>query len=177
MGLVFRVITADCWLDGYWWWVCPQGQSTGKQTFALWVPYPPLAANNGALVRAATITSGPLMPGQWNFVPLPEAVPLAIGTWYVATTGITGSYPVTGNMFGTGDHYANGVVNGPLLAPSDTASSLATDNGYGQCPVALNKGADPRRTCRSMRLPPMPNTGSTRRSPPSARRRLIPVVP
>ena len=27
-GVVFEVTTGGCWFDGYWWWVCPSGQST-----------------------------------------------------------------------------------------------------------------------------------------------------
>jgi hypothetical protein len=145
MGLLFQVTTGGSWLNGYWWWVCPSGQDTSAQTFALWLPYPPLEVNNGNLVSGATVTSGTLTPGQWNFIPLPEAVPLAIGTWYLALTGTTGAYPVTGGMFGTGDTYANGVVSGPLQAASDSTTFLSEDNGFGQCPVALNEGADPTK--------------------------------
>ena len=33
---LFEVTTGGCWFDGYWWWVCPSGQSTSPQKFALW---------------------------------------------------------------------------------------------------------------------------------------------
>ena len=35
-GVLFEVTTGGCWFDGYWWWVCPSGQSTAAQKFALW---------------------------------------------------------------------------------------------------------------------------------------------
>ena len=33
-GVVFCV-TINSWFEGYWWWVCPTGQSTAPQKFAL----------------------------------------------------------------------------------------------------------------------------------------------
>ena len=89
-GVVFEVTTGGCWLDGYWWWVCPSGQSTAAQKFALWCLY---GAGSGTLVANSTVTSGALTAGQWNYVPLPAPVPLAIGATYVAATGFTGSLP------------------------------------------------------------------------------------
>ena len=120
-GVVMGVTTGGCWLDGYWWWVCPSGQSTAAQKFALWCLY---GSGSGSLVANSTVTSGTLTAGQWNYVPLPAPVPLAIGATYVAATGFTGSFPDTSNQFGSGDPYASGIVSGPLTAYSDASGSL-----------------------------------------------------
>ena len=73
-GIAFEVTSGGCWLEGYWWWVCPAGQTTADQKFTVWQPYEPLADNNGVLVPGATVASGELTPGQWNFVPLAAPV-------------------------------------------------------------------------------------------------------
>ena len=38
-GILFEVTTGGTWFDGFWWWVCPSGQSTSPQKFALWAVY------------------------------------------------------------------------------------------------------------------------------------------
>jgi hypothetical protein len=121
-GVVFAVTSGGCWLDGYWWWVCPTGQSTAAQKFALWSMYG--APASGSIVPGSTVTSGALTAGQWNFVQLSAPVPLAIGATYVAATGFTGSFPDTNSQWGSGDPYGNGIVNGPLTAYSDSSGSL-----------------------------------------------------
>ena len=138
-GVVFEVTRGGCWLDGYWWWVCPSGQPTAAQKFALWcVTGPP----NGTLVASSTVTSGALTAGQWNYVPLPAPVPLAIGATYVVATGVNGSFPDTNSQFGSGGPYSNGIVNGPLTAFSDGSgtrpSLFSTDQG-----VFSVAGSDP----------------------------------
>jgi hypothetical protein len=120
-GVVFSVTSGACWLDGYWWWVCGSGQSTSPQRFALWQAY---NGSQGTLVPDSQVTSGSLTAGHWNFVPLSSPLPLAIGAVYVAATGFTGSFPDTGNQFGSGDPYSGGIVNGPLTAYSDSTGSL-----------------------------------------------------
>jgi hypothetical protein len=70
-------------------------------------------------------------------------VPLAIGYWYIALTGGTGGYPVTGQVWGKGDRWAGGLTDGPLHAPSDSVKSLIADGVFGQCPVT--EGADPTK--------------------------------
>ena len=119
-GVVAGVTTGGCWLDGYWWWVCPSGQSTSPQKFALWCLY---SSNQGSLVANSTVTSGALTAGQWNYVKLPVPVPLALGATYVAATGFSGSFPDTNNQFGSGDPYSAGIVSGPLTAYSDASGS------------------------------------------------------
>ena len=119
-GVVVGVTAGACWLDGYWWWVCPSGQSTAAQKFALWCLYD---AGGGSLVANSTVTSGALTAGQWNYVPLAAPLPLAMGATYVAATGFAGSFPDTNNQFGSGDPYSGGIVSGPLIAYSDSSGS------------------------------------------------------
>ena len=129
-GINVGVSSGGCWLAGYWWWVCPSGQSTATQTFALWCLS---GAAAGSLIAAGSVTSGSLTAGQWNYVPLPNPVPLALGAVYVAATGFSGNFPITNGQFGAGDPYADGIVNGPLTAYSDSSGSLPspfkTDQG------------------------------------------------
>lgn len=120
-GILFQVTVGGVWFDGYWWWVCNTDQPTTAQTFALWDVY---ANGTGALIPAATVTSGTLTAGQWNYIPLPEPLPLSAGACYNACTGFTGSFPNTNSEFGSGEVYAAGIVNGPLSAFSDQTGTL-----------------------------------------------------
>ncbi len=136
---MFEVTTGGTWFEGYWWWVCPSGQSTAAQKFALWSVYSP---GVGALIPVATVTSGTLTAGQWNYVPLPAPVPLAIGACYNACTGFTGSFPDTNNQFGAGDPYSAGIVSGPLTAFSDQSGSLPAPFSMPQGAFSV-AGTDP----------------------------------
>ena len=138
-GVVVGVTSGGCWLDGYWWWVCPSGQPTSPQKFVLWQNYD---GQNGNLVSGSTVTSGTLTAGQWNYVQLAAPLPLAIGATYVAATGFTGSFPDTNNQFGNGDPHGNGIVNGPLTAYSDSSGSLPSPFHTPQG-VFLTASADP----------------------------------
>lgn len=174
-SLLFEVTTGGCWLDGYWLWVCSEGQTTSPQTFTLWIPYPTKnGAPTGEVVAGTTVTSGELVAGQWNFIPLPEAFPLCIATLYQLETGEIGGIPVTGNLWGSGESWANGVANGPLQAPP------AGMNGQQQGAVAT--GSNPTKV--------MPVYGSypanayywidpqiTTEAPPGSSYRLWPGLP
>jgi hypothetical protein len=119
-GVAFEVRTGGCWFEGYWWWVCDSGQPTEGQTFALWQ----MGTNSaGVIISSATVTSGSLTPGQWNYVPLVTPLPLTIGATYIAATGFQGDFPSTNSQFGSGDPYSAGITNGPLLAYSDSSGS------------------------------------------------------
>ena len=118
--MAFKVTTGGCWLDGYWWWVCNSGSPTSAQKFALWQMY---GGGVGALVSGSVAMSGALTAGQWNYVPLAQPLPLAIGTQYVAATGFTGSFPITSGQFGSGGLYSAGITSGPLFAYSDGSGS------------------------------------------------------
>jgi hypothetical protein len=120
-GVVAGITTDGAsWLEGYWWWVCNSGQSTSPQKFALWCLYD---STGGSLVANSTVTSGPLTAGQWNYVSLPNPLPLAFGATYVVATGFSGSFPDTNNQFGSGDPYGAGIVSGPLTAYSDASGT------------------------------------------------------
>ena len=137
-SLVFEMKTGGGWLEGYWLWVCDTGQSTAPQKFTVWLPYQ--GANyvdTGESVPGTTVTSGALVPGRWNFVPLRQAVPLAIATQYQLETGTVGGVPLTQHMWGPGNPWAKGVTSGPLFAPPSGPNS--TD----QCAVA--PGSNPTK--------------------------------
>ncbi len=137
-SLIFEVTTGGCWLEGYWLWVCHTGQSTAPQKFTLWILYQGADyVNTGEIVADTTVTSRKLVPGRWNFVPLPHAVPLSIATVYQLETGAIGGVPLTQKMWGPGDRWAKGVTNGPLFAPSSGPNS--TD----QCAAAT--GSNPTK--------------------------------
>ena len=138
-GILFKVTTGGCWLEGFWWWVCPSGQSVTAQKFAVWQVY---NVATGALVPAATVTSGALTPGQWNYVPLNAPIPLSIGACYNACTGFNGNFPDTQAQFGSGDPYSAGIVNGPLSAFSDQSGSLAPPFSMSQGVFSVS-GSDP----------------------------------
>ena len=137
-GIQFQVTAGGMWFEGYWWWVCPSGQPTSAQKFALWN----VTELGGTLIPDSVVTSGALTSGQWNWVPLSVPLPLAVGTCYNACTGFTGSFPNTNDQFGAGDPYAAGLVNGPLTAYSDTDGSLRTPYGTSQGVFGV-AGTDP----------------------------------
>lgn len=135
-SLIFELTTGGGWLDGYWLWVCPEGQPTAPQTFTLYILYQGANyVNTGEIIPGTTVTSGDLVPGQWNFIPLPQAVPLSIATLYQLETAASGGVPITENNWGVGDPWASGVTSGPVFAPS------SGPNGTDQGAVAV--GADP----------------------------------
>jgi hypothetical protein len=140
-GVGFQV-TSGTWFEGYWWWVCGSGQPTAPQTFALWQVH---LGGTATLISAATVTSGDLTPGQWNYVPLADPLMLSVGggsnfsnadaggpAIYIACTGFTGGFPDTNAQFGAGDPYAAGITNGPLTAFSDQGGSLPAPWTVGQ---------------------------------------------
>ena len=138
-GVLFQVTSGGTWLSGYWWWVSPSGQSTMAQKFALWAIYSPSV---GALVPGSTVTSGPLTPGQWNYVPVATPIPLAPGACYNVCTGFSGGFPNTNNQFGSGDPYSGGIVSGPLSAFSDQSGTLPAPFSMSQS-VFATAGTDP----------------------------------
>ena len=138
-GVLFEVTAGGTWLDGFWWWVCPTGQPTAAQKFALWAVY---NEGIGAIVSAATVTSGGLTAGQWNYVQLSNPVPLAPGVCYNACTGFSGGFPDTNNQFGSGDPFSGGIVTGPLSAYSDQSGSLAAPFSMPQGVFGVG-GTDP----------------------------------
>jgi len=138
-GIQFEVTAGGMWFEGYWWWVCPSGQPTAAQKFALWNI---TGQGSGTLIPGSVVTSGALTAGQWNWVPLPAPFPLAVGTCYNACTGFTGSFPNTTDQFDAGQPYGAGLINGPLAAYSDTNGSLRTPYTTSQGVFSV-AGSDP----------------------------------
>lgn len=145
-GTAFKV-TTQCWLEGYWWYVCASGsQTVTAQKFALW------SANRdgsnsqrGSVIAAATVTSGALSPG-WNYVPLATPVPLTVGWTYIGSTGYNpagNGIPYTNAQWGSGDPYSAGIVNGPLTAFSDLSGSNPDPWGWPQGSYISGATADP----------------------------------
>ena len=155
LGVMFSVGGKMMWLDGYYHWVAPGGDTVARK-FALWNRYSNTAQN---LVAGSVVTSGTLTAGQWNFVALPSPVQLAPGALYVAATGWTAvnGIPVTSAQFGTGNPFSGGIVNGPLTAWSALSGTNvfpATSGNYnlGQMLFSNALGSDPSVN--------MPNNGS-----------------
>jgi hypothetical protein len=130
LAVQFGVATGGCWLEGYWFWVCKSGAPTKAQEFGLWQAWQD--SGEGYLVTDATVTSGTLTAGAWNYVALPQPVPLSVGATYIAATGLTGGFPQTTNQFGAGDTYSAGITNGPLFAYSDQSGSAPAPDGLPQ---------------------------------------------
>lgn len=133
-GVGFEVTSGGSWFEGYWWWVCPSGQPTASQTFALWQVY---QGGSASIVGAATVTSGTLTPGQWNYVSLSNPVMLSVGggatqshadaggtAYYIACTALSGDFPDTNSEYDSGGPYASGIANGPLTAFSGLTGTL-----------------------------------------------------
>jgi len=155
-GVLF-CLTSTCWFEGYWWWVCPAGQPTSPQKFALWQVY---GETEGNLVPGSVVTSGTLTAGQWNYIPLPAPIQLSIGNVtgvgaavYEAATGFSGGFPDSNGQFGSGGPYASGITNGPLFAYSDQGASAPAPASPTSFQGAFSvAGTDPSVT--------MPNQGS-----------------
>ena len=138
-GVLFEVTQGGVWFTGYWWWVCPSGQSTAAQKFALWNI---TGGGLGTLISDSVVTSGTLTAGQWNYVPMAAPIPLSVGTTYNACTGFTGSFPNTNNAFGSGQPYGGGITQRPLTAFS--AQNGTVNEPYGnQQGVFGVAGTDP----------------------------------
>ena len=162
-GVVFEVSKAGMWFEGYWWWV-PANGDTAPQKFALWAMG---SSSSYELVSAATVTSGTLTAGQWNYIPLPTPVPLSIGGLSIGGIDNTGQYiactvwsmvhgfAATNSQFGSGDPYSAGIMQGPLFAFSDQSGS-APCKAPGNLPQGLfgGSGNDPTNA------PPTGGSGS-----------------
>jgi hypothetical protein len=140
-GVAFEVTQGGCWFEGYWWWVGDgsPAQPTASQTFALWNAR---SQDDGDLISGSVVTSGALTAGQWNYVPLETPVQLAIGTTYIASTGVNGNFPVTNYQFNQGGPYEAGIIAGPLAAYSDQGASLPASYNLPQS-VFTTANSDP----------------------------------
>lgn len=127
-GLVFQVTENGCYFEGFWWWV-PTGGDTEPQKFALWQL---TNTDAGTIIPGATVTSGDLAEGQWNYTPLDSPIGLTPQIAYVAATGwtVVHGFPNTVDQFGAGQPYSTGITNGPVQAYSDTGASNPTPNKW-----------------------------------------------
>jgi len=141
------LVTSQSWFQGYWWWVCENGQSTSPVECALWQTS---TGSNATLVPGSVVTSGELAAGQWNWIALETPLPLSIGAagpksgvaQYLAAVGCNGSFPVTNNAFGAGNPYGSGITNGPLSAFSALSGTLTSPFGIDQGGFSV-AGGDP----------------------------------
>jgi hypothetical protein len=133
-GIGFQVTQPTIYFEGYWWWVCPNDQSTAPQIFCLWQDTSDLDEEGdfGQLVDASVVKSGTLTPGQWNFVALPAPIPLTQYVSYRAATASPQYAPTTNGQFGSGGAYADGITNGPLFAFADASSGNTADVSWYQ---------------------------------------------
>ena len=161
-GVLVKVTQGGMFFNGYYHWVPGTNGDTVARKFCLWAIK---GAGVGTLVSAATVNSGTLTRGQWNFVPLTTPIPLAVGTAYCACTGwvavngfpdsdTAGTGTGAVDSFGTGGHTA-GITQGPLFAYSDGAGGGGTKPepyGTAQGLFSSTLGSDPAAA--------MPNGGS-----------------
>jgi hypothetical protein len=140
VGVLFRVTQGGMWFTGYWKWVAT-GEDVTARKFALWHVD---GAGTGTLLPAATVTSGTLTAGQWNFVALSTPIQLSIGSTYNACTGwaavtlhgfsdsdTTGAGTGAADSYGSGGH-TSGITSGPLFAFSDQGFSAPDPFGNPQ---------------------------------------------
>ena len=138
-GQSFYVTQGGMWFQGYWYYCCASGQSTAPQKFCLWS----VTNGGGVVVPGSVVTSGTLTAGQFNYIPLPQPIQIAIWGIYTPAVGVPAGagFPDTTAQFGSGNPYAGGIVNGPLVAFSDTAGSNPAPYSLGQGSTVA--GTDP----------------------------------
>jgi hypothetical protein len=117
-GTLFSVLGQMAWLNAYWHWVPPGGDTVARK-FCLWNRY---SATQQILIPNSTVMSGTLTAGAFNRIPLAAPLQLAPGGLYVAATGwvAVAGFPDTNNQFAAAQPYAAGIVNGPLTGWSDS---------------------------------------------------------
>lgn len=123
IGVCFQVTAPGCSLVGYSPWCCNSGQDASPAPCALWQLIAPGA---GVLVAGGTVTTGPLTLGAYNDTFLPAPVPLVAGDAYVAQVGYASGFALYTNFWNSSGVGYDGIVNGPLVAFSDTTASRPT---------------------------------------------------
>ncbi len=121
VATAFAVTQAGYSLQGYWiWYTGDVNQGKDPQNCGLIQITGALA---GSFVSGSLATSGTLSSG-WNYVPLSSTLALTANTSYLALWALETIYgPFTQNQFGSGQPYAAGITNGPLMAYSDHSGS------------------------------------------------------
>jgi hypothetical protein len=119
-GMMWKVSSPGLWLYGYRWWCCNTGQDTSSKKCALWNPKSS-TGGDGALIPGSTAFTGTLTPGAWNTALLATPIPVSLNTPYLAAVAQNGSFPFTVSQFGPAQPFASGIVQGPLVAYSDSS--------------------------------------------------------
>jgi hypothetical protein len=126
-GMMFKVTSSAKWLYGYRWWCCNTGQDTSSKKCALWNPKSS-TGGDGALIPGSTAFTGTLTPGSWNTALLATPIPISLGTPYLACVAQNGAFPFTTGQFGSGQPFASGITQGPLVAYSDSTAGATVNN-------------------------------------------------
>jgi hypothetical protein len=137
-GLLFKVTASGYQLTGYGQWITGDGAMNTALTFALWQA---TGLNTGTYISGSNATISTLTPGTWQYVTLATPIALTSGQAYkvVTCSGSSKSLPWQNTMFGLGDTYAAGVVNGVLNLYSSASGSNADPFGDKQATFDQNQ--------------------------------------
>lgn len=134
-ALQFMPIGANTWFEGYYFWWPNNGQANIKPKCCLWS----LGRSAGGSFIPSSVVSftNALVPGAWNFQPLSQPVPLAIGDSLYAAVGYTAvaGFADSANWFNTGVD----IKNGPLLVFGGTGGTSYFSGGAAS-PWAFPQG-------------------------------------
>ena len=150
-GLEFMVTASGYYLMGMAQWLGTNGgtevTNTSDSEIALWKVTGSAAGSyisGTALTSGAPFSSG--VSGQWNTIMYPTPVALTQDQPYKIVIPMpTGNYWTdTANQWGTGQSYANGIVNGPLTIFSNGGGSKPDEYGNGNsCYIGGDGGGNP----------------------------------
>lgn len=154
LGTMATLTGGTQWLYGYDFWVAPGGDTApaGGFTFATWNVY---GSSSEILVPGSTAAKSTLTADTMNRVLLATPIQVAPGEIYVHAVGWTASagIPLSSGQFGSGNNYAAGITNGPLVAwpntnaggtnPFGGVTPYATQFSMGQGLFSNVLGSDP----------------------------------
>jgi len=119
LGTLFEVTSSGLSLTAIWVYVPDSSVTlTGTTTVALWQVTGTTAGTFLASGTTASLSVG------WNRVSMSAPYTLTSSTPYLALWGLNGNNgPITNNQFSSGQPYASGITNGPLLGYSSNGGS------------------------------------------------------
>lgn len=123
IGLTWSVTQHGLWLFKYRIWVGTGADATARR-LALWqLANPP--QNNIPVPAGTLLSSGPLITGQWNEIPLGSPVNLSGFVPYCGAGGwtVVNGFTDQQSQFGNLQPFSGGIVNGPLQCYSDQGGS------------------------------------------------------
>jgi hypothetical protein len=144
------------WFEGYWLWVAAT-QPVSPVKCALWSLN---GIGTGTVIPASVVTSGALTAGQWNFIPVPAALPLgptfdgnvtSMSGGYVAAIGLNGPFSDTNDGFFNTNAPSSGPIHTFLAGAAD--GPWQANSGSG---VFSTAGSDP-----SVTLPGTSDSGNS----------------